>query len=96
MPDFAFNHCFFKSDGFAAQAFVAHARLFGIDSKPQCLGLRRLFNERPELQGIRKQTVEHPFGAIKQWMNQSAFLMRRLEKGPQHQPCPVPADGMPR
>lgn len=36
-------------------------------------------NERPELQDIRRQTVEHPFGTIKQWMNQGAFLMRRLE-----------------
>jgi hypothetical protein len=24
--------------------------------------------------------VEHPFGSIKQWMNQGAFLMRGLEK----------------
>ena len=28
----------------------------------------------------RRETVEHPFGSIKQWMNQGAFLMRRLEK----------------
>lgn len=34
---------------------------------------------RPELQDIRRQSVEHPFGSIKQWMNQGAFLMRRLE-----------------
>ena len=25
-------------------------------------------------------TVEHPFGSIKQWMNQGAFLMRGMEK----------------
>ncbi len=34
---------------------------------------------RPELQDIRRQSVEHPFGTIKQWMNQGTFLMRRLE-----------------
>jgi len=34
---------------------------------------------RPDLQDIRRQTVEHPFGTIKQWMNQGAFLMRRLD-----------------
>ena len=28
----------------------------------------------------RRETVEHPFGSIKQWMNQGAFLMRGLEK----------------
>ena len=33
---------------------------------------------RPEIQDVRRQTVEHPFGSIKQWMNQGAFLMRRL------------------
>lgn len=34
---------------------------------------------RPELQDIRRQSVEHPFSTIKQWMNQGAFLLRRLE-----------------
>ncbi|MCA1408567.1 transposase [Ensifer sp. IC3342] len=29
--------------------------------------------------GPRRESVEHPFGTIKQWMNQGAFLMRRLE-----------------
>ena len=28
----------------------------------------------------RRETVEHPFGTINQWMNQGAFLMRGLEK----------------
>jgi transposase/IS5 family transposase len=28
----------------------------------------------------RRETVEHPFGTIKQWMGQGAFLMRGLEK----------------
>ncbi|WBO61166.1 transposase [Acidocella sp. MX-AZ03] len=27
----------------------------------------------------RRETVEHPFGSIKQWMNQGAFRMRKLE-----------------
>ena len=29
---------------------------------------------------LRRELVEHPFGSIKQWMNQGAFLMRRLRK----------------
>ncbi|MCX7324060.1 MAG: IS1182 family transposase, partial [Hyphomicrobiales bacterium] len=33
---------------------------------------------RPELLDLRRQSVEHPFGSIKQWMNQGAFPMRRL------------------
>ena len=35
---------------------------------------------RPEVLDRRRETVEHPFGSIKQWMNQGAFLMRGLEK----------------
>ena len=34
---------------------------------------------RPEVLDQRRTCVEHPFGTIKQWMNQGAFLMRRLE-----------------
>ena len=34
---------------------------------------------RPDMIGQRRESVEHPFGTIKQWMNQGAFLMRRLE-----------------
>jgi transposase len=35
---------------------------------------------RPDLIDRRREIVEHPFGTIKQWMNQGAFLMRGLEK----------------
>ena len=35
--------------------------------------------QRPQVLAQRRQTVEHPFGTIKQWMNQGAFLMRGLE-----------------
>jgi transposase len=36
--------------------------------------------QRPDILDKRRETVEHPFGSIKQWMNQGAFLMRGLEK----------------
>jgi transposase len=36
--------------------------------------------KRPEILQQRRETVEHPFGTIKQWMNQGAFLMRGLDK----------------
>lgn len=35
-------------------------------------------NARPDIIDRRRETVEHPFGTIKQWMNQGAFLMRGL------------------
>jgi hypothetical protein len=34
----------------------------------------------PDIVRLRRELVEHPFGSIKQWMNQGAFLMRRLRK----------------
>jgi transposase len=36
--------------------------------------------QRPQILEQRRTAVEHPFGTIKQWMNQGAFLMRGLEK----------------
>ena len=36
--------------------------------------------QRPDVLDRRREWVEHPFGTIKQWMHQGAFLMRRLEK----------------
>lgn len=33
---------------------------------------------RPDILDRRREMVEHPFGSIKQWMNQGAFLMRGL------------------
>jgi hypothetical protein len=35
---------------------------------------------RPGVLDRRRERVEHPFGTIKLWMNQGAFLMRGLEK----------------
>jgi transposase len=36
--------------------------------------------KRPGVLDLRRETVEHPFGSIKQWMSQGAFLTRGLEK----------------
>lgn len=36
--------------------------------------------QRPGILDRRRESVEHPFGTIKQWMYQGAFLMRGLEK----------------
>ena len=33
---------------------------------------------RPDILDRHRETVEHPFGSIKQWMNQGAFLTRGL------------------
>ena len=34
----------------------------------------------PEAMGIRRQTVEHPFGTLKAWMGATHFLTRTLDK----------------
>jgi Transposase DDE domain len=36
--------------------------------------------QRPGVPDQRRESVEPPFGRIKQWMYQAAFLMRGLEK----------------
>ncbi len=33
----------------------------------------------PKILDQRSESVEHPFGSIKQWMGQRNFLMRRIE-----------------
>jgi hypothetical protein len=35
--------------------------------------------KRPDILDRRREVAEHPFGSIKHWMNQGAFLMRGLE-----------------
>ena len=35
-------------------------------------------NNAPQMMKIRKRTVEHPFGTLKQWMGATHFLSRRL------------------
>src|ERR1019366_7542575 len=37
------------------------------------------YNIQIAVDAKNKMIVEHPFGSIKQWMNQGAFLMRGLE-----------------
>jgi hypothetical protein len=34
----------------------------------------------PEAMGVRRQTVEHPFGTLKAWMGATHFLTRTLDK----------------
>jgi hypothetical protein len=35
-------------------------------------------SEAPEMMRVRKRTVEHPFGTLKQWMGATHFLTRKL------------------
>jgi hypothetical protein len=34
----------------------------------------------PDAMGVRRQTVEHPFGTLKAWMGSTHFLTKTLEK----------------
>ena len=40
--------------------------------------MQRRLNQAPEMMRVRKRTVEHPFGTLKQWMGSTHFLTRRL------------------
>ena len=41
--------------------------------------MARRLAARPDILDRRREIVEHPFGSIKQWMNQGAFLMRGVD-----------------
>ena len=45
-------------------------------TKPRWTGCKPGWRSARKILGQRRETVEHPFGTIKQWMNQGAFLMR--------------------
>jgi transposase len=40
--------------------------------------MQRRLNDAPDIMRIRKRTVEHPFGTLKQWMGSTHFLTRKL------------------
>ena len=54
--------------------------LFGRENEAALERMAERLKARPDILARRRETVEHPFGSIKQWMNQGAFLMRGLEK----------------
>ena len=56
------------------------ARYRGWRTRPCWTAWRPGWRARPGILDQRRETVEHPFGTIKQWMYQGAFLMRGLEK----------------
>ena len=42
--------------------------------------LQARLDRMPEDMGVRRQTVEHPFGTLKAWMGAAHFLTRTLDK----------------
>lgn len=55
-----------------------HPWITGYDKEAVLERMAARLAARPELLDLRRDTVEHPFGSIKQWMDQGAFLMGRL------------------
>ena len=37
-------------------------------------------DQLPDAMGVRRQTVEHPFGTLKWWMGSTHFLTRTIER----------------
>ncbi len=42
--------------------------------------MQRRLDHHPEMMGVRRQTVEHPFGTLKHWMGSAHFLTRTLKR----------------
>lgn len=43
--------------------------------------MQRRLNQAPEMMKVRKRTVEHPFGTLKQWMGATHFVARKRNGG---------------
>jgi len=43
-------------------------------------GIAARLDKLPDAMGVRRQTVEHPFGTLKSWMGSTHFLTRTLPK----------------
>jgi hypothetical protein len=50
----------------------------------------------PDAMGVRRQTVEHPFGTLKAWMGATHFLTRTLDKVRTEMSLHVPAYNLKR
>ena len=44
------------------------------------LRMQARLDRMPEAMGVRRQTVEHPFGTLKAWIGATHFLTRTLDK----------------
>jgi transposase len=56
-----------------------YRRVFRLENEAVLDRMAARLASRPGILNRRRESVEHPFGSIKQWMNQGAFLMRRLD-----------------
>jgi len=59
---------------------TGHRRVSRMENEAVLDRMAARLKGRPGILDQRRETVEHPFGTIKQWMYQAAFLMRGLEK----------------
>ncbi len=58
----------------------SHRQVTRLENEAVLDSLAARLKARPGILNTRREIVEHPFGTIKQWMNQGAFLTHGLEK----------------
>src|SRR5215469_16212938 len=63
-----------------SRPFAAGFSVCCLENEAVLDGMRARIAHRPDILDQRRETVEHPFSSIKQWMNQGAFLMRGVGK----------------
>src|SRR5215469_3398248 len=71
-----------RLDDYVTGEQCAYGRHAGVVPGPRTQMQARL-DRMPDAMGVRRQTVEHPFGTIKAWVGSTHFLTRTL-KGGQH------------
>lgn len=57
-----------------------YRRVSRYDHEPSLEAMQRRLDLNPGLMRVRRRTVEHPFGTLKDWMGASHFLTRGLER----------------
>lgn len=57
-----------------------YRRVARYDHESSLEAMQRRLDMNPEIMCIRRRTVEHPFGTLKEWMGANHFLTRRLER----------------
>jgi Transposase DDE domain len=59
--------------------FISQRRVSRLENEAVLDQMAARLKARPDILARRREIVEHPFGGIKQWMNQGAFLMRGVD-----------------
>jgi hypothetical protein len=82
MPDTTVNRVQHPStwQTFTAAYYVNYCVEIKVHTRDYASPVQARLDHHPEKMTMRRQTAEHPFGTIKDWMGATHFLTKRLPK----------------